>query len=111
MNRFKIWLLNLALRHLFPIFSVDKVLTASKSGHLFLNGELVTEKQKNSLKAQARMFRNTQLWEVMTITLKAQAQKLAFNDSKDFQDLLNAKMMLYTIEVQENIIKKIENAK
>ncbi len=111
MKKFKIWLLNKYLAYLFPVFKADKVLTASKSGHLYLNGELVTEKQKNSLKGQVRMFRNTQIWEIMTDTLKFQAQKLAFNESKDLQDLMNAKMMCYTISVQENILKRIEEAK
>ena len=111
MKRFKIWLLNYALQHLFPVFQAERVLTTSKSGHLFLGGELVTEKRKASLQAQARMMRNTEIWEIMTATLKHTAQKIAFNDSKDQQDLLNAKMILYTISVQENIIKKIEDSK
>lgn len=112
MKKFKLWLLNYTLRHLFPIvFNVDKTLTASKTGHLFLNGELVTGKQKDSLKAQARMLRNTQIWEILTASIKFQAQQLMFKDSKDLQDFLNGKMMLYTISVQENIIKKIEDAK
>ncbi len=111
MKRFKIWLLNYALRHLFPVFKAERVLTANKIGNLFLDGELVVGKQKDSLKAQVRMLRNTQIWEVLTDSLKHQAQKILFNDSKDLQDVLNAKMMLYTISVQENIIKTIEEAK
>ncbi len=111
MKKFKRWLLNYALRELFPVFSVDKTLTANKLGHLFLNGELVTGKQKDSLKAQARMIRNTQIWEILTASVKLQAQQLMFKDSKDLQDFLNGKMILYTISVQENIIKKIEDAK
>lgn len=110
-KRLKTSLLNMVLRHLFPVFKVEQVLTSSKTGHLFLNGELVTEKRKDSLQAQVRMIRNSEIWEILTASLKAQAQKLAFNDSKDLQDLLNAKMILYTIDVQENIIKKIENAR
>jgi len=111
MKKFKLWLLRKALSHLFPVFRMDKVVTADKQGHLFINGELVTDKQKGSLQAAVRMFRNTELWEIVTATLKYQAQQLAFNESKDLQDLLNAKMMLYTISVQENILKKIEKAK
>ncbi len=105
------WVLRKTLAHLFPVFEIEKVLTVSKSGHLFLNGQIVTEQQKQSLQAAARMFRNTQLWEVLTSSLKSQAQKLAFNQSKDLQDLLNAKMILYTVDVQENILKKIEGAR
>lgn len=111
MKRFKRWLLNKCLEQLFPIFKVEKTLTASKSGHLFLGGELVSGKQKDSLKAAARMFRNTQLWEILTATLKFQAEKIMFNESKNDQDLLNGKMVCYTISVMENIIKKIEEAK
>ncbi len=111
MKTFKLWLLNIALKHLFPVFKAENVLTANKVGNLFLEGKLVTEKRKHSLQAQVRMMRNTEIWEIMTASLKHTAQKLAFNDSKDLQDLLNAKMILYTIDVQENIIKKIEQAK
>lgn len=107
----KKWLLNKVLQHLFPVFKIENVLTASRSGHLFLNGELITEKRKNSLQAQVRMLRNTELWEIMTDTLKYEAQLTMFNNSKDLQDLMNGKMICYTIGVQENIIKKIEEAR
>ncbi len=111
MKKFKIWLLNKALSHLFPVFEMDRVFTADKQGHLFLNGELVTDKQKGSLKGEVRMFKNTQIWDILSASLKYQAQKLAFNESKDLQDLLNAKMVLWTISVQEGILKKIEESK
>lgn len=111
MKNFKFRILNYLFRHLFPLFKVEKVLTASKAGQLYLNGELVTMKRRQSLEAQVRMMRNTEIWEILTSSVKQQAQKLAFNDSKDLQDLLNAKMMLYTISVQENILKKIEDTK
>jgi hypothetical protein len=109
MEKLKMKLINYALRKLFPIFEVENVLTVSKSGHLFLNGEVVQEKQKNSLKAQARMLRDSGLWEIMAASLKHRAQKIAFDESQTLQDLLNAKMILYTISVQENMIKNIEN--
>ncbi len=111
MKRFKTWVLNKVFYHLFPIFKAEYVLTASKSGHLFLNGELVTEKEKHSLKAQARMMRNTRIWEIMSATLKSQAQQVMFKEAKDLQDVINGKVMCYTIEVMENILKKIEEAK
>lgn len=110
-SNLKLRLLNYALRHLFPVFKVEKVLTANKLGYLFLGGELLAPKQRESLKAQVRMVRNSQIWDIMSNTLKHQAQKLAFDDSQTLQDLLNAKMILYTISVQENIIKMIENSK
>ncbi len=111
MSRLKLKFLNYMLRHLFPVFKMEKVLTASKSGHLFLNTELVQEKQKASLKGEARMLRNTQIWEILTASMKHQAQKIAFDDSTTLQDLMNAKMMLYTVSVMENIVKKIEEVK
>lgn len=111
MGKLKMKLINYVLRSLFPVFELENVLTVSKSGHLFLNGEVMTEKQKSTLKAQARMLRDSGLWEIMAATLKSQAQKIAFNDSQTLQDLMNAKMILYTISVQENIIKNIERVK
>lgn len=111
MKKFKLWIFNKALQYYFPVFKAEKVLTANKIGHLFLGGELVSGKQKDSLKAQARMIRNTQIWEVMTASLKQQAQRKMFVEAKDLQDVMIGKTMCYTIEVMENIIKKIEEAR
>ncbi len=103
--------MNRMFEYLFPIHTVDKIVTYNKQGYLYLNGVLLSPEQRSNLKSEARMFKNTQIWDILSATLKHQAQKLAFNDSKDLQDLLNAKMILYTISVQENILKKIEDAK
>lgn len=111
MKTFKLWLANKMFSYLFPITGLDKVVTVNKQGFLYLNGNLLTPEQRSTLKAEVRLFRNTQVWDILSSSLKYQGQKLAFNDSKELQDLLNAKMILYTVSVQENILKKIENSK
>ncbi len=104
-------LFNFALRKLFPVFDIEKTLTADKVGRLYLNGEMVVAKQKDSLKNQARLLKNTQIWDILTNSLKLQAQMMMFNKSENLQDFMNGKMVLYTISVMENIIKTIEDAK
>jgi len=111
MKKLKLWVLNRMFEYLFPIHVMDKVLTYNKQGYLYLNGVLLSPTERSNLQNELRYFQNTQLWDILSASLKHQAQKLAFNESKDVQDLLNAKMILYTISVQENILKKIDQAK
>jgi len=108
MQRLKIRLLNYFLRHLFPIVDVEKVLTADKKGNLYLNGTLIEGKKLDDLRHEVILYKNTMLWGILSNTLKHQAQEIIFANSKDLQDVLNGKMVLYTLDVQEKIIKKIE---
>jgi len=111
MLKFRQWLINLALKHLFPIVEVNEILTSGRQGQLFLGGVPIEKKKLADLQHEVRLFRNTAIWGIISNTLKHQAQLTMFTKSQDYQDLMNGKMILYTIDVQENIIAKIENAK
>lgn len=44
----------------------------------------------------------------MQETLKDEAQTIMFLKSKDFQDMLVGKMMLYNLDVQNKIVERVE---
>ena len=92
-----------------PIIDLDKVLT-EKNGKLFLNGNLIDEKKVDTLKQEAHMFKNSVLWEIITNTLESQAYEAGWIKSKTIEDLMNAKSIHYTIDIQKKIIEKIDNA-
>jgi hypothetical protein len=102
---------NWALKKLFPIFKLENVLTANKAGVLFLDQKPIEGKKLANLKEQARLLKNGDLWIILTETMMFQAQRIMFNESKDFQDLINGKMVLYTLDVLQKTIEKIDKTK
>lgn len=111
MQIFKNWLIRLYLSHLLPIVDLEQVLTTNKQGHILLNGHLIDKKKLDDLKQEVILFKNTALWGILSNTLKHQAEVTIFNKSKDYQDLMNGKMILYTISVQNSIVTIIDKAK
>lgn len=96
----------------FPlVVDMDKTVKTNAKGELFLNGVIVPKDRVDSLKREAVAFRNSELWEIMTNTIAHQAEEAGWKKSENFQDLLNSKVMVRTIDIQKNIIKSIENAK
>jgi hypothetical protein len=102
---------NWALVKLFPIFKLENVLTVNKAGVLFLDQKPIDGKKLANLKEQARLLKNGDLWVILTETMMFQAQRIMFNESKDFQDLINGKMILYCIDILQKSIDKIDKAK
>lgn len=94
-----------------PIIDLEKVLTVDKIGNLFLNGRPIDPKKKDNLKKEVFMFKNSVLWEILTNTLESQAYEAGWTKAKTLEDLMNAKSICYTIEVQKNIIEKIDKAR
>lgn len=92
-----------------PIIDLEKVLT-EKNGQLYLNGVIIDKKKQQDLKTEARLFKNTKLWDILTNTLESQAYEAGWTRSKTLEDLMNGKAISYTIDVQRKILDKIERA-
>jgi len=94
----------------FPLLvDIDKVLTIN-GNKVLLNGEVVPKEKVENLKMETVMFGNSLLWDIMTNTIKHQAEKIGWEKSQNTDDLMHAKMMVRTIDIQTNIINKIKNA-
>ncbi len=102
---------NELLKEYFCAVTVDDILTASKTGKIFLNGVELTEGQASALKVEAEFFRDSHLAKIFFDTLYSQAQKIMFEKAESFDDMRNGKMMMYNISVQKNIIKLLCNYK
>lgn len=95
----------------FPmLIDMEQVLTAG-NGKVFLNGVELEQNKLDRLKQEVNMLGNSMLWDVITNTIRHQAEKIGWERSKDTTDLMNAKMMVRTIDIQNNIIQKIKDAK
>lgn len=73
-----------------------------------IGGKPATTAQINQLKGEASQFRKTLLYQVLLETVKWEGQEIIFNKAQNFQDVLNGKMMLHVVGVQENIMNLLE---
>jgi hypothetical protein len=83
----------------------DEVLTLDKSGRPFLGGKELKMEEFERLKKEAKMIKETSLWKILTETLRHQAYLTMFEKSKNWEDMLTGKSMLYNIGVQEKIVE------
>lgn len=93
------------------IVDIEKTIKVSPRGELYLNDVLMPQDKVDQLKREVIGIRNSLLWEIMTNTIAHQAEEAGWKKSENFQDLLNAKVMARTIDIQKKILKSIENAK
>jgi hypothetical protein len=57
------------------------------------------------------MFRNTELWNIITNTVDSRAYEQGWHQGKTMDDLIAGRAISATVQIQKEIIKKIENAK
>jgi hypothetical protein len=96
---------NLLLKHLLKAIVLSDVLKMDeKTGVMTLGGEKLTENELRGLKEEAGYIKRTRLWSVLTNTLQDQAHTVMFQKSKNWEDMVTGKTMLYNIDIQEKII-------
>lgn len=69
----------------------------------------LTQDERTNLKIEANQLKQTRLWSILTNTLKQLAQKTMFENSKNWDDMVTGKMMLYNLEVIEKTVESISN--
>ena len=105
---------NLLTKHLYCTVEPDAVMTSGKINGkevLYLHDKALEEAEIKNLQQEIKHLRSLWIWRIITETLKDQAQQVMFTKSKDFNDMVAGKMMLYNLGVQERIIKLIEEHK
>lgn len=72
----------------------------------YLDGKPMTEQERGQVAQEVAYFRTSLLYKLIMETLKEEAMQVIFYKSKDFQDVLNGKTILHTLDVQEKIMDK-----
>lgn len=67
--------------------------------------------EKDVLIAEAKLIRDSRLWERLTVSSKIGAQKLMFEKSKTIDDMVFGKALLYTIDMLDKRLKTISKFK
>lgn len=101
------WLKNKLTSHLFCTPDYTKVITTYK-GLVYLNGEQLSDLELKNLYEETKLLEKLQVWSIMQETLKNMAMETGFRKSTTFDDVKTAKLMLFNLNVQNNIIRSIK---
>ena len=75
-----------------------------KAGAIYIGGERVDESRLGNLKAESQFMLNSELWKVMTETIRHMAYEIMFTKSMSFEDMRSGKMLLYHLDTQKKIM-------
>lgn len=107
----KRWITNLLLKDYLKAVVLENVLEVKKDGLLYIGGKLATENQIINLKQEAKLFKDTLLWQMLMETGRWEAEKQMFKVGKNTDDMFFGKAMLYNRDLDEKIVDFIANIK
>lgn len=73
-------------------------------GTIYLGREKITPELRSILKDQAKYMQTSQLWEILNASVVNEAYTIALIQSKDFDQVLSAKMLHHWQHFLKNII-------
>jgi hypothetical protein len=109
----KSWLqrkfINILVRHLFNTVTEEDILQMRGQSYLFL-GRPLDKEVVIKLKADAKMWRSSSLWQILSTEAKWKANERMFFKGSNPADLLFGKAMLYLlVEVIEQKLEQLSN--
>lgn len=110
LKNFKNWVGDKLLSYLYNTVDAREVITVTKGGLVKLGGEQISDAELFELAREVKSFRRSRLWKILTETLKDHAHRTMFTNSKNWEDMLSGKMLLYGISVEENILETIKQS-
>jgi hypothetical protein len=111
MERLKRYILFKLTKGLLPVFDVKDVVTFDKYGRMFVGGEKATNDQIIKLQTEVKILEQMELWKYINSYLNKVVSKMVFEKSQTMTDLVAGKSILYALDVQSGIIKRILQAK
>jgi hypothetical protein len=73
--------------------------------------EKLTDIEIQSLKSEVEVFKALRLWRIINETIKQEAVNKAINESTNWEEVLSGKMMLFNLQLINNILTFIKNLK
>lgn len=95
---------------LLPIVEPEDIIAFSK-GNVFINKEQITEDELGRLRAEAIMFMDSRLYNLINSYFSDLVRRKMFIEGTDITDLVFGKSILYALSVQNTICNNIKNAK
>lgn len=83
----------------------DKIVSLDKGkGIVYIGGKRADDSRLSNLKSEAEFFGQSDLWNIISETVKQIAQKSMFMNAESLVDLQKGKSILYTLDSQQNIV-------
>lgn len=87
--------------------SIEEKVFTEVNGKIYIGREEIKPELLDILREQARYLKTSQLYEVFSNTIKNEAANLALIQSKNFEEVLSAKMLWHWNFVFENMIASL----
>jgi hypothetical protein len=99
------------LLHTFDLSEVFYAGENPKTGKYIatLGGKKLTRLQAQNLQAEAKLLQQTELYKIITSTLKRNAEMVMFEKSQSFDDMKTGKAILYSVSMIQTIIHSLVN--
>ena len=109
MKKLKNKLVHMMWNHLIKTHNVilEKEIIVLSNKTLYYKGSKVTDEVARDLRADATHLLNSQLWKMITEQANSLAYDRIINKSKDKDDLIAPKAVIYTVQIFNDIIKKL----
>lgn len=85
----------------------EDIMTITKENKMYFKGKEVDLKQLTKWKDDLEILGSLEIYKVLKDSMKNDANALIFKKSKDFDDVLNGKMVLWTLEQMDAYIDSI----
>lgn len=102
-NKIELWL----LQNVMHVPSVEDIIVVS-GDVLFINGVKTTPQELVQLRSEVQVIKRMKLWKILNATLGDMAKDRMTSQAHSFEDMRFGKMMLYTLDVQNNILSLIQ---
>jgi hypothetical protein len=107
-NKIKNWL----LKDLLKTMVVGDVVTINaKTNEVFISGRKVEQAEAEAIREEAKFIEKTRIWALMLGTLNDQTRERLYEKAVTIDDMMFGKAMLYTLNIQNQILSIFKNIK
>lgn len=98
------------MRKMFNAITVEDVIEI-RGEKIFKHGKELSEMSRNELRDNAKYMLQIPVWDEVQKRIRLAANNRMYNQSKDFDDMLFGKAVLYVSDVYDNILKNLSKLK
>lgn len=91
--------------------SFSKSVFSEKNGTIYLGGEPVGTDLLDTLKDEARMIANSELWRILHATIINESSNMALQKSTTWEHVQTAKMLFYWDTIMNKLLSALEAVK
>jgi hypothetical protein len=107
----KVEKLNKMTDRLFNEITEADILRVTPNGTFLVGSTVIPAEAKQEIVSQANIIQEMELWRMLVRDMKYQANKRMYTESKDIDDMIFGKAMLYSLDVLEQKLKNLSRMK